>query len=118
MKQKYARNHKVIIFELDDIVTLRISKEDQAATDNHRLVVMIKSIPHEGRHQIQTKFAILDRLYPTGELNVIPSIDQDSYRKGFLGAPTNLITLHAVVAKIGTSNKVAVSCNCKKSCTL
>ena len=28
---------------------------------------MIKSIPHGGRHQIQTKFGILDRLYPTGD---------------------------------------------------
>lgn len=52
MKQKYARNHKVIIFELDDIVTLPIPKEDRAATDNRRVVVIIKSIPHEGRHQI------------------------------------------------------------------
>ena len=78
---------------------------------------MIKSIPHEGRHQIQTKFGILDRLYPTGELNVIPSVDQDSYCKNFLGERTKFITLHAIVAKLDTSNKVAVSCNCKKFCT-
>ncbi len=48
---------------------------------------------------------------------MIPSVDQNGYRKDFLGAPTKLITLHAVAAKIGTSNKVAVSCNCRKSCT-
>lgn len=76
---------------------------------------MVKGIPHEGRHQIQTKFGILDRLHPTGELNVIPSVDQDIFRKDFLGAPAKLIKLHAVAAKIGISNKVAVSCNCKKS---
>ncbi len=79
---------------------------------------MIKSIPYEGRHQIKTKFRILDRLYSTGELNVIPSVNQDSYRKDFLGALTKLITLHTVAAKIGINNKVAVSCNCKKSCAL
>ncbi len=79
---------------------------------------MIKSILYEERHQIQTKFGILNRLYHTGELNVILSVDQHGYRKDFLGATTKLITLHAFVAKIGTSNKVAVSCNCKKSCTL
>ena len=117
MKQRYARNHKVITFEPDDIVKLHIPKKDRAATDNHRVVVMIKSIPHEGRHQIQTKFGILDRLYPTGEFNVIPCVDQDSYRKDFLGVPTKLITLNAVAVKVGTSNKIAVSCNCKKSCT-
>ncbi len=44
------QNHKVINFEPDDIVTLCISKEDRAATDNHRVVVMIKSISHEGHH--------------------------------------------------------------------
>ena len=85
--------------------------------DNHGVVVMIKSIPYEKRHQIQTKFGILDRLYPTRELNVIPFFDQDGYRKDFLGAPIKFITLHTVAAKIGTSNKVAVSCNCKKSST-
>lgn len=71
MKQKYSRNHRVIIFQPEDIVTLRIPKEDRAATDNHQVVVMIKRIPHEGRHEIQTRFGVLDRLYPTGELNVI-----------------------------------------------
>ncbi len=60
-----------------------IPKEDRAATYNHKVVVMVKSIPHEGRHQIQTKVGILDRLYPTGEFNVIPSVDQDRYRKEF-----------------------------------
>ncbi len=114
IKQKYLRNHKVITFEPDDIITLRIPKKNRTATDNHRVVVMIKKIPHEGHHLIQTKFGILDRLYPTGELNVIPSVDQYDYRKDFLGAPTKLITLHAVAAKIDTSNKVVVSCNRKK----
>lgn len=114
MKQKYSRNHKVVIFQPEDIVTLRIPKEDRAATDNHRVVVMIKSIPHEGRHEIQTRFGVLDRFYPTGELNIIPSVDQESYRSSFIGVPTKPISLHAVAAKIGTSNKVAVHCSCKK----
>ncbi len=84
---------------------------------NHRVTVIINSMPQERRHQIQIKFAIFDRLYPAGELKVIPFVDQDGYRKDFLEAPTKLITLHAVAAKIDTSNKVDVSCNCKKSCT-
>ena len=114
IKQKYAQNHKVITFEPYDIVTLCIPKKDRAATDNYRVVVLIKGIPHEGRHQIKTKFAILDRLYPTGELNVIPSVDQDVYRKDFLEAPTKFITLDASAARLSPSNKVAVSCYCKK----
>ncbi len=65
MKQKDSRNHKVITFEPDDIVTLHISKEVRVAIDDHKVVVMIKSTPHKGRQQIQTEFGILDRLYPT-----------------------------------------------------
>ena len=78
---------------------------------------MIKNFPHEGRHEIQTSFGVLDRLYPTGELNVIPSVDQKSYRSSFVGVPTKPISPHSVAAKIGTSNKVTVYCSCKKICT-
>ncbi len=117
MKQKYSQNHKAVIFQTEDIVTFRIPKEDRAATDNHRVGVMIKSIPNKRRHKIQTRFGVLDCLYPTGELNVIPSIDQESYRSSFVGVPTKLISLYEVSAKIRTSNKVAVHCSCKKMCT-
>lgn len=53
----------------------------------------------------------------TSELNVIPSVAQESYRPTFVGVPGKPISLHAVAAKIGTSNKVPVHCNCKKMCT-
>ncbi len=52
IKQKYLRNHKVITYEPDDIVTLRIPKKDQAATNNYKVVVIIRSIPNERRHEI------------------------------------------------------------------
>ena len=75
---------------------------------------MIKNIPHERRHEIQTRFGALDRFYRNGELNVIPFVDQESYRSSFVGVSTNPIFLYAVAAKIGTSNKVAVHYSCKK----
>ena len=106
MKKKYSRNHNVVTFEIDQVVTLRIPKEDRATTDNHRVLCMIKEIPHEGRHRIQTKFGILDCLYPTSELNVVPSVDQDTYRLDFQNASTQTISLHAVAKKVGTSNKL------------
>ena len=116
MKKKYSRNHKVVTFEIDQVVTLRIPKEARATTDNHRLLCMIKEIPHEGRHKLQTKFGILDRLYSTSELNVVPSADQEAYRLDFQNASTKTISPHAVAKKVGTSNKVAITCLCKKSC--
>ncbi len=51
-----------MIFQIDQLVTLRIPKENRATTDNHRLLCMIKEIPHEGRHRIKTKFGILAQL--------------------------------------------------------
>ncbi len=117
MKQKYSQNHKVVIFQSKDIVTLWIPKEDGVATDNPRVVVMIKSILQEGRYEIQTRFSVLDRLYPTEELNTIPSVYQEIYKSSFVEIPTKPISLHVIAAKIETSNKVPVHCICKKMCT-
>lgn len=77
---------------------------------------MIKSILHKDWHQIQTRFSILDYLCLTEELNIILFIDQKYYKADFLEAPSKSIFLHAIARKIITSNKVAISCNCKKSC--
>ncbi len=116
MKKKYSRNHNVVTFEIDQVVTLRIPREDRATTDNHWVLCIIKEIPHEGRYRIPTKFGILDRLYPTSELNVVPSVDPDTYRLDFQNASTQTISFHAVAKRVDTSNKVATTCLCKKLC--
>lgn len=64
------------------------------------MIVMIKSIPHEGRHQIQTRFGILDCPYPNGELNAIPLIDQKHHKADLLTASSKIISLHTVIGKI------------------
>ena len=79
---------------------LTIPKKDRAATDNHRLEVMIKSNLHEGRYEMQTRFGILDRYYLTGELNFTSSIDKESYRSSFVEVHIKPISLHTVAAKI------------------
>lgn len=68
------------------------------------------------RHRIQTKFSILDRLYPTSELNAVSLVDQEAVRPQFQSAPSKELSLDAVAQKVGTSNKVAITCGCKKSC--
>lgn len=78
---------------------------------------MIKDNPNDGRHFLQTQFGVLDRLYPTEELIVVPEVDQIALRSDFENAPSKRITLHAVAAKVGTSNKVAVSFSCKRTCS-
>ena len=78
---------------------------------------MVKDIPHDGRHLLQTQFGVLDRLYPTRELNVVPEVVQTALRFEFKNAPSKAITLHPVASKDRTSNKVAVSYTCKKTCS-
>lgn len=76
-----------------------------------------KNIPHDGRHLLQTRFGVLDWLYPTRELNVVPEVDLIALRSEFENTPSKAITLHTVAAKVRTSNKIAVSCSCKKTCS-
>ena len=56
MQKKYSRNHNIVTFQPSEIVTLRIPKEDRTSTDNHRLLCMVKNIPHDGQHLLQTRF--------------------------------------------------------------
>ncbi len=83
MKKKCSWNHNVVIFEIDQVVTLGIPKEDRATIDSHRLLCMIKEILPEEQNRIQTKFGILDQIYPTSELNVVSSVDWDTYQLSF-----------------------------------
>ena len=117
MQRKYSRNHNIVTFQLSEIVTLCIPKEDRVNTDNHKLICIVKDISHDGRHLPKTQFGVLDRLYPTGELNVVPEVDQKALRSEFKNSLSKAITLHTVAAKVGTSHKVAVSCTCNKTCS-
>lgn len=68
MKQKYLRNHQIMVFENIEVVILQIPKKDYAITDNHQLLFIVKKISYKKRHRIQIKFGIFNRLYPTSEL--------------------------------------------------
>lgn len=35
MKKKYSQDHNVVIFEMDQVVKLRMSKKDCDTTNNH-----------------------------------------------------------------------------------
>ncbi len=116
MQKKYSRNHNVVTFQPDKIVTLSIPKKDRASTDNHRFICIAKDIPHYWRNLPQTQFAVLDWLHPIGELNVVPEVDQTAFCSEFENALSKAIILHAVAAKVETSDKVAVFCTYKKTC--
>lgn len=79
---------------------------------------MIKDIFYNGQHLLQTWFGVLNQLYLTAKLNIIPEIDQITLWFDFKNTSSQAIILHAVVTKVRTNNKVAVSCNDKKTYSL
>ncbi len=83
---------------------------DRASTDDKRVFGQVIRIHSGSSYEIQTKYGILDPNFPTSELMPFPStID--------LGIPTpapdRKITLHAVAAREGATDKVTVFCKCK-----
>lgn len=75
-----------MIFQKNDIVTLKISKKDHTATNYYWVVIMTISILHEDQYQIQTKFGILNYLYSINKLKTIPFMDQKYYKIELLAA--------------------------------
>ncbi len=75
---------------------------------------MVKNIFYDWQYFLYTRFGVLDRHYPTGELNVILKVDQIAFCLGFKNTPNKTITLHVMAVKSRKSNQIAVFCNCKK----
>ncbi len=48
------------------------------------------------------------------ELNDVPSVDQGAYQLDFQNTSTQSIFFHSVVKKVGTSNKIAITCLSKE----
>ncbi len=81
---------------------------DRASTDDKRIFGQVVCIHSGPNYEIQTKYGIFDRNFPTS-VPLPSTID--------LGIPTptpdQKITLHAVAARESTTDKVPVFCKCK-----
>lgn len=117
MALQYSKNHKVRVFKEGDVISLKVPREDRAATDSKRITGIVLRIPHDGKHRIQTKFGILKCLENTRDLNGVPEEDWADWKNTLGGAPTKIITLHGAAAKDSTSTRINVSCSCQKKCT-
>lgn len=69
MANRYTKRFVIETFAPDTIVTVRVPKEDRGTLDHARLYARVINQPHRGRYKLQTEHGILDRLYPTRELN-------------------------------------------------
>lgn len=85
---------------------------DHASTDDKWIFGQVKQV-HNG-YEIQTKYGILDRNFPTFELMHLPSTINLEIP---LLAPDHKITLHAVAAWESTMDKVPVVCKCRDKCS-
>ena len=122
MSKKYNSKNVVTTFKLDDLVTLAVPREDRAATDSLHLICQVIDTPYSNRHQLQTMYKILDKLFPTKVLNIVPELNWSTIRaEHFEGVYREVknskkITLHAAAAQEGRAHRIEISCNCTKQC--
>jgi len=123
MQKKHRKQHIIEQFVPDDLVTLKIPREDRAATDNLRIFCRVIAELRPNRYQLLTKHGILQNCYPTKELLRIPEQARESVDAQIpplAHATTGIakpISLHAASAKESHSTRIGISCNCKDKCT-
>ena len=120
MAGKYNRHHQVESFAIGQYVTIRIPREDRAATDNKRILCRVVDIAgSDGRpgYKLRCQYGLLQKMCPTSALaSVSAAIQKEKGELISLSNSGNEITLAHAASKASTSNKAGVSCNCKKSC--
>ena len=137
MQRKPAKQHTIEVFLPGDLVSLKIPREDRAATNNLRVFCRVVKQSRLNRYQLLTRHGLLTNHYPVNTLLRIPPAAQDGLDKiipplpagsdGIGGAGSSnpavralfqkKITLHAVAALESHSESVGISCNCKGICT-
>jgi len=118
MAQRYNKRHAVHIFDVGDMVSVGIPREDRAKTDNKRLYAKVIAKPQPERHQLLTKYGVLVNLYPTKDLQ--PATDLMSLEIDIPDTPQareTTLTLANAAHQASTTTRVSVSCTCKKSCS-
>lgn len=110
--QQYGKQRAVKSFKVGESVSVAVSALDHASTDDKRIFGQAKQVHNGPSYEIQTKYGILDRNFPTSELMPLPStIDLEIP----VPAPDRKKTLHAIAAQESTTDKVPVFCKCKTS---
>ncbi|KAF8533568.1 hypothetical protein BDD12DRAFT_810070 [Trichophaea hybrida] len=137
MQRKHAKQHTIEVFLPGDLVSLKIPREDRAATNNLRVFCRVVKQSRPNRYQLLTSHGLLTNHYTVNTLLRIPPAAQEGLDKiipplpagsdGIGGAGSSnpavhvlfqkKITLHAVAALESHSESVGISCNCKGICT-
>lgn len=115
MVLRYGQQHAIERFQQRDLVTVKIPREDRAATDNRCLSCLVLANPYADRYQLQSCYGVLKSHFPTRELMRVPPDMVNESRQKILSHGSQInrkITLHQAAALASTSDRIGVSCNC------
>ncbi|RFU36006.1 hypothetical protein B7463_g409, partial [Scytalidium lignicola] len=70
MVEKYLKKHDIQHFDIGDIVSIKVPREDRTATDNRWLFGRILDEPYSHRYKVITQSGIINRLMPTKDLGL------------------------------------------------
>jgi len=84
------------------------------ATDPHRIFRRALAVPHHNWYKLQTAHEVLSIHYPVTVLTRAPLEARLDVAANILETELpNIITLHTASARMSTSERISVSCNCK-----
>jgi hypothetical protein len=114
MVRKYTKKHDIQHFEVGDIVSIKVPREDRTSTDNKRLFARVLDEPYPHWYQVLTLSGIIQRLIPTKSLGVV---EQALWSDILIPTSTKQVTLGLAAREASTSARVGVSCQCKGQCS-
>jgi len=116
-QHKYNKRHTIEAFPPGDVVSIRVPKKDRTATDPHRIFRRALAVPHHNWYKLQTAHEVLNIHYPVTVLTRAPPEARLDAAANILETELpNIITLHTASARMSTSERISVSCNCKPPC--
>lgn len=71
MVKKYSRKYNIQHFDIGDIVSLKVPREDRTSTDNRHLFRCILEEPYSYRYKVLTSSGTIKRLIHTKVLGII-----------------------------------------------
>ena len=113
MMQKYSKRQDIQHFEVGDIVSLKVPREDRTSTDNRRLFGRILDEPYPHRYKVLTHSGIIQRLVPTKGLG---AVDKALWLDVLIPESTNEVSLGLAAREASTTTRVGISCQCKEPC--
>jgi hypothetical protein len=107
MVEKYSKKHDIQHFDVRDIVSLKVPREDRTSTNNRRLFRRILEEPYSHRYKVLTSLGIIKRLIPTKVLGVVA---KDLWSNIIIPNTTKEVTLRLAAREASTSARVRISC--------